>query len=175
MAAVFKLFWGICLLRNGPEAVPTHTWFLVALAAAMLGLGVLLGKATTPQMAPLLALNVAALGLAVVASMTWFALYIRRQEPRFPATLGALLGTGMVINCAYLVSYELTSGAVRSTLCWLCVLWDVIVAGFILHRALACKLWSGMALSLAVSVVAVVVVEAVLGAMLAPARAAALE
>lgn len=175
MAAVLKLFWGICLLRNGPEAVPTHTWFLAVLAAAMLAMGVLLGKATMPQVSALLALNVALLQLAVAASMIWFALYVRRHEARFPATLGALLGTGMVINCAYLVGYELTSGVVRSTLFWLCVLWDVVVAGFILHRALGCKLWAGVVLSLGVSLVAVVVVEAVLGAMLAPARAGSLE
>lgn len=175
MAAVLRLFWGICLLRSGPEAVPTHTWFLAALVAAMLGLGVLLGKATTPQASALLSLNVALLSLAVVASITWFALYVRRHEARFPATLGALLGTGMVINCAYLVVHEVTGGVVRDALSWLCVLWDVAVAGFILHRALACKLWAGMVLSVGVSLVAIVVVEAVLGSMLAPVRAASLE
>lgn len=175
MAAVLKLFWGICLLRNGPEAVPTHTWFLAALAAAVLGMGVVLAKVTTPQMPALLALNVVLLSLAVAASMTWFALYVRRQEARFSATFGALLGTGLVINCAYLVAYELTGGTVRNVLFWLCVLWDIVVAGFILHRALACKLWGGVALSLAVSLVAAIVVEAVLGTMLAPARAASLE
>lgn len=173
MAAVLKLFWGICLLRSGPEAVPTHTWFLAALLGALVGSGVLVSRLAVPWVAPLVAFNAVALTFAVTASFAWFALYVRRQEARFPATLGALLGTGIVINCALLVGYQITAGVVQKGLAHLFMAWSVVVAGFILHRALACKLWTGVALSLAASLAGFVVVEAALGALLAPPAAEA--
>lgn len=171
MAAVLKLFWGICLLRSGPEAVPTHTWFLAALFGLLVGCGVLVSRLTVPWVAPLVAFNTVALSIAVTASFAWFALYVRRQEARFPATLGALLGTALVINCAFLVGHQLTAGVVRSGLALLCLAWSVVVGGFILHRALACKLWTGIALSLAASLAGRVVVEAALGSLLVPPAA----
>lgn len=173
MAAVLKLFWGICMLRSGPEAVPTHTWFLAALFGALVGVGVLVTRLNAPWVHPLVAFNSVALTIAVTASFAWFALYVRRQEARFPATLGALLGTSIVINCALLVGYQLTGGAVQKSLGLLFMAWSVVVAGFILHRALACKLWTGVALSLAASFAGVVVVEAALGSLLAPPAAEA--
>ena len=175
MAAVLKLFWGICLLRSGPEAVPTHTWFLATLVAGMLAVGVMVAKLITPALSAMVAVNMAALGLAVTASIAWFALYVRRQEARFPATLGAVLGTGIVIDCMFLVGHELTGGVVRQALFWLCVLWNVVVVGFIFHRALACKLWGGILLSLGASAAAAVVIQAVLGPMLAVAASAVVE
>ena len=175
MTAVLKLFWGICLLRHGPEAVPTHNWFVWSLAAAELAFSVFLLNVVSPGLAPMLAFNLALLNLAVVASIIWFALYIRRLEARFPATLGAVLGTGLLINAAFLVGYGITSGVVQQGWYWLCHAWGIAVAGFILHRALACKLWAGILLSLAIALVSLVVAQATLGPALAASLSAASE
>ena len=123
-----------------------------------------------PELSTALALNVALIGLVVIASIAWFALYIRHFEARFPATLGAILGTGLMIEAAFLVAYGITSGMLREGASWLCLLWEVTVMGFILHRALSCKLWGGVLLAFAAHVVGLVVVQAALG----PALRAAL-
>ena len=170
MAAVLRLFWGICLLRLGPEQVPTRTAFLCALVAAQLGMTAVRRAIVMPELSTALALNVALIGLVVIASIAWFALYIRHFEARFPATLGAILGTGLVIEAAFLVAYGITSGMLREGASWLCLLWEVTVMGFILHRALSCKLWGGVLLAFAAHVVGLVVVQAALG----PALRAAL-
>ena len=163
MTAVLKLFWSICLLRHGPETVSTHNGFVCLLVAAELALSVFQLNVASPALATMLAFNLALLNLAVVASIIWFALYIRRLEARFPATLAAVLGTGLVINAAFLVGYGLTSGIVQQSWYWLCYAWGIVVAGFILHRALSCKLWGGILLSLLTGLVSLVVAQATLG------------
>ena len=170
MGAVLRLFWGICLLRLGPEQVPTRTGFLCALVAAQLAMTAVRRAIIMPELSTALALNVALIGLVVIASVTWFALYIRHFEARFPATFGAILGTGLVIEAAFLAAYGITSGVLREGASWLCLLWEVTVVGFILHRALSCKLWGGVLLAFAAHMVGLVVVQAALG----PALRAAL-
>ncbi len=171
MAAVVKLFWGICLLRQGPEHVPTHTWFIAALVAAQLALAVVAQSYLLPTVPVSLALNMALIGLAVSAGIAWFALYVRGFEARFPATLGAMLGAGLVIDAVLLVGYAATSGVVREIAYWTCLAWSIVVVGFILHRALACKLWLGGLLSFGMSFAGLVVIQAALGTALAASLA----
>ena len=164
MTAVLKLLFGICLLRNGPESVPTQAWFLVTLVAANLALAVFVLGAVPPGLAAGLALNVALIGMTTTAALTWFALYVRNLEPRFPATLGAMLGTQLIIGAAmwigvYIVGPDRVGGAAIAFL-----IWTVVVAGFILHRALGCKLVVGILLALGIRAVGEIITVAALGA-----------
>ncbi len=170
MVAVLRLFWGICLLRLGPELVPTRTWFLCALVAGQLALAAVRQAVVWPGLSTALAINVALIAVAVIACITWFALYVRNFEVRFPATLGAIMGTSLVIEVAFLAAYGITTGVFREGALWLFLLWEITVVGFILHRALSCKLWVGVLLAVATYAVTLVVVQAALG----PALAAAL-
>ena len=166
MATVIKLFWNICLLRVGPELVPARAWFVCPIIAAHVAINVLWLDVAVPGMSFALALNAALINLAVMAAASWFALYIRQHEGRFPATLGAAAGAETFLMAVLLVAYGLTSGVVRQTVVWGFVLWSVVVVGFILHRALSCKPWLGMLLSLAILFASAVVVQAVLTPML---------
>lgn len=173
MTAVLKLFWDMCLLRGGPESVPTHLWFLCALMALQLAFSALMLGVVSPALPTALALNVALVSLAVTASLVWFALYIRRLEARFPATLGAVVGTSLVIDCAFTLVYGFTSGVVQQGAFWVSWLWGVVVIGFILHKALTCKLWTGILLSFAIALISIVIGQAALGPALAAALSAA--
>lgn len=169
MTAVLKLLFGICLLRNGPESVPTQAWFLVALVAANLALAVFVLGAVPPGLSAGLALNVALIGVTTTAALTWFALYVRNLEPRFPATLGATLGTQLIIAAAmwvgiYIVGPERVGGAAVAFL-----IWAVVVAGFILHRALGCKLMVGILVALGIRAVGEIITVAALGAAITAA------
>ena len=166
MTAVLRLFWNICLLRDGPETVPTHTWFLVSLIAAELAMGVVLSAVMYPNLSPALWLNLALINLAVTASIAWFALYLRNCEPRFLATLGAILGTEVLIDAVGALALSATSGGARVTTGWILTLWSVAVIGFILHRALATRLWVGILLSFAIGVLGTFVALALLGNLL---------
>ena len=166
MATVIKLFWNICLLRVGPELVPARAWFLCPIIATHVVVNVLWLDVAAPTLPLALALNVALINLAVLAAAAWFALYIRQHEARFPATLGAAAGAETLLTAVLIVAYGLTSGVVQETVVWGFVLWSVVVVGFILHRALSCKPWLGMLVSLAIFFVSMVVAQAVLTPML---------
>ncbi|MDE0420363.1 MAG: hypothetical protein OXK76_05665 [Gammaproteobacteria bacterium] len=163
MTAVLRLFWNICLLRDGPETVPTHTWFLVSLIAAELAIGVVVLSVAYPHYSFALSLNLALINLAVTASVAWFALYLRNHESRFPATLGAILGTEVLIDGVSALVLGATSGIAQTTTTWILGMWNIAVVGFILHRALGTRLWVGILLSMAMVAVALVVAGALLG------------
>lgn len=171
MADVVKLFWGICTLRTGPEHVPTQTWFIAVLVGSQLAMAVIAQNYLLPAMPVSLALNMALIGIAVSAGIAWFALYVRGLEARFPATLAAMLGAGLLIDFVLLLGYVATSGVVREIAYWTCLAWGIVVVGFILHRALACKLWLGGLLSFGMSFAGLVVIQAALGATLAASLA----
>lgn len=174
MTAVLKLFFGICLLRSGPEAVPTQNWFLGVLVAANLCLAVFLFGAVEPRLSAMLAFNVALIGLTTTAALTWFVLYIRNLEPRFAATLGATLGTKLVIGAAMWICHGIVSGDVLSGAFIVFNLWAIIVAGFILHRALSSKLWLGILLAFGIRAVGEIIILAALGRAIAVATGVAL-
>ena len=172
MTAVLRLFWNICLLRDGPETVPTHTWFLVSLIAAELAMGVVLSAVMYPTLSLALWLNLALINLAVTASIAWFALYLRNCESRFPATLGAILGTEVLIDAVGALALSATGGGARVTTGWILTLWSIAVIGFILHRALATRLWVGILLSFAIGVLGTFVALALLGNLVTSGTAA---
>ena len=167
MTVVLRLFWNICLLRVGPEIVPTHTWFLGSLIAAELAMGVVLSAVLRPDLSASLWLNLALINLAVTASVAWFALYLRNCEQRFPPTLGAILGTEVLIDAVGVVALSVTTGLAKQTTGWLLTVWSIAVIGFILHRALATRLWVGILLSFGAGILGVFVAVALLGDLLA--------
>ncbi len=163
MSTVIKLFWNICLLRIGPDLVPTHAWFLSTLIVARLTVAVFLLAIVVPALPILLAFNVALISFVVLAAIAWFALYIRHLEPRFSATLGAAAGAVTLIDAVTAVGCTITSGMVQSGVLWANLLWSIVVVGFILHRALASRLWVSILLSLGIALVGYAVTMAALG------------
>ncbi len=166
MAIVLKLFWNICLLRIGPELVPTQPWFLGMLVAVRLAAALMLLGVVYPSLPALLAFNIALIGFTVLAAIIWFALYVRSHEARFPAALGAAAGAGALIDALASLGYGITSGMVQDGASYMFYLWSVIVVGFILHRALSCRPWLGVLLSFIISLVSMVIVQAALGPVL---------
>ena len=166
MVVVVKLLWNICLLRVGPELVPARAWFVYPMVVTHVAINVLWLDVTMPELPFALAFNAALVNLAVLAAASWFALYIRRHEGRFPATLGAAAGAETLLTAVLLVAYGLTSGVIQQTVFWGFLLWAIVVVGFILHRALSCRLWLGLLLSSAIFFASAVIVSAVLAPML---------
>ena len=171
MVAVVRLFWSICLLRRGPEAVPTHIVFLAGVLVAQLVMSAFALRFLSPELRLALTLNMTLIGIVVSGGIAWFALYVRGFEARFPATFGAMLGTGVLLDAALLLAHGATSGIVREGAHWVVLLWSIVVVGFILHRALSCKLWLGGLLSFGMSVAGMVVIQAALGTTIAASLA----
>ena len=150
MRAVLLMFCNLCLLRHGPEIVPTHPWFVVAIvlsyAAVELYLAIHVGgNASLMAMCTYLLVSMAA-----TASLTWFALYLRQLEGRFPATITALFGSSLLLSALLAVMMQFT-GAVESlatrSLAIVIGMWTMIVWGFMLHRSMNVSWATGMVLS----------------------------
>ena len=109
------VFWNICLLRRGPEHVPTAAWFVASVALADLLMSLLLSLRMDPAFQVLPALTYLLVNMSVIASVTWFALSIKNFEQRFLATVTALFGCDLLMSLG-LVIFSGFSGALDAPL-----------------------------------------------------------
>ena len=114
----------------------------------------------------MLSLSAPLLGLAVTGSLTWFALYVKDKEPRFPAAFAALLGCDALISLPMLPARAALKAwpAVQTAFALAFQIWQVVVHGFILGRALDVSLRLGILLAFAMSLVGLIVLQAALPA-----------
>lgn len=163
MVGVVNLFLNICLLRHGPESVPTQTWFLLALIAADVVIGGA-GFALLADVPLSLALGTPILGLAVLGSLTWFGLYVRDFGERFPPTFAALVGCEVLISVPMLptLAVLMTWPIVQGTFALAFQIWQIVVNGFILGRALDTTLRVGILVAFGMWLIAIVVLQATL-------------
>lgn len=163
MVGVISLFLNICLLRHGPESVPTQTWFLLALIAADVAIGGA-GFALLADVPLSLALGTPVLGLAVLGSLTWFGLYVRDKDERFLPTFAALVGCEVLISVPMLPALAVLTAwpIVQGTFALAFQIWQIVVNGFILGRALDTTLRVGILVAFGMWLIAIVVLQATL-------------
>ena len=147
------MFWNLCLLRRGPEIVPTQSWFVgaVVMLYGMVGLYLAMRFDTEPDL--LASLSYLFVTMAVTASVTWFALYLRQLDGRFPATITALFGCDLLLSLLLAAVVQFTgppeSPATMSFAALISV-WSIVVSGFVLHRAMNVSWTVGMVLALGI-------------------------
>ena len=150
MRAVFLVFFNLCLLRRGPEIVPTQSWFVGSIVLLYTLLGVYLSTRVSGSAVVLATLTYLMVSMAATASMTWFALYLRQLEARFPATITALFGCDLVLSAllALLVQFTgATDSLATRSLAAVIGVWSIIVSGFVLHRSMNVSWTAGMMLA----------------------------
>jgi len=150
MRAVLLVFFNLCTLRRGPEIVPTQSWFVASIVALYTLLGLYLATRVGVATSILPALTYLMVVMASTAAMTWFALYLRQFEARFPATITALFGCDLVLSALLAIIVQFTGAtdsiATRSLAAVIGV-WSIIVSGFVLHRAMNVSWTAGMMLA----------------------------
>lgn len=151
MAALLRVFLDIALLKSGPQVLPA-SGLLLALAAAacfvstlaVLSLLIADGGALLRAAGAELLLDAFGIGLVLAAA---------RRTARYPQTLSAVYGSGVVLNLALLPivalhAYDPARFGQASALLQLLVLgWGLAVLAHILRHAL--ELVLGLALGLA--------------------------
>jgi hypothetical protein len=166
MKPIFAVFWNICLLRRGPELVPTHPMFV----GAVLGADVLLsfyvglqyGNASTPiQVATSTLVTMAAL-----AAVTWVALTARGVIGRYPATITAIFGCDLLFTLLVALVVPLAGGAtspITMGTAALIGIWSIAVNGFILHRAMNVTVFVGIFVAFCMALLAFALSSAAAG------------
>ena len=174
MKPIILLFWQICRLKQGPEYVPTQTWFVSLVIVANLLCSLLVSGVINVTFAEPDPANGAQQGLSLLstatgivvgqtttAALTWLALQLREFADRFFATITALFGCDLLITACFGGQLPLLSliPAARSLVFLLMLIWSISVMGFILHRALQVQLSIGILVAIGISIMGVAMSE----------------
>ncbi len=142
MNAILKLYWQICRFRAGPEDIPpaiTLTMLTLLLYAALnFVVRVVFGElSVTYSVASLLVIT------GFWSGVVYSVLLFKRLTARFQQTFTAMLGTDVLLSMISLPLVLIASRfspdsslvALASAFWLLIFIWDVLVKGFIFHRA----------------------------------------
>ena len=149
LVSMFTMFWNLCLLRTGPERMPTTPAFI----ATVLVLDVALDIAA---LIPLNVVSVAAIGaifatIATIAVATYGVLSLKGFQARFAATFVAIIGSDVVITLVQLALLPIAlvlGEAVLGVVLFASLLWALAVIGFIFQRALEVGRGIGIAIGI---------------------------
>ena len=167
MRPIVELFWNICLLRTGPERVPTAGVFVALVVAVNFLVSALVAMSAPAEPSLLQAISMPVVAAAVLAGGSWIALRLKDMVHRFIATFTALMGADTVMT---LVSWPLMlllgnpSPDGPAGFDWVLILaqlavvfWWVTIAGFIFSRALALSQSQGVAVAVFVILASLIV------------------
>ena len=143
MQQILRFYLEICLLRTGPHRAPTAVPFITFLLGIYLVLTTISLLISREDFSLQRTLAIISLGLAAETSCIWALLTLKNVADRFRATFVTLLGTSTLFNVAVtplnwmLLNTEsspLTTIAITGY--WILLGWWLLVAGFVLHRAI---------------------------------------
>lgn len=162
MYKVVRKFFNICLLREGPEDLPFDASLMVRLIAVSLVISFWLGS---------LIHDTQIAGMSSVAGLLFSFLFAKlllfKTPERFMQTFCAMLGTVTLINLISVpVIYPLTNPELNESLVaafgllsFALLIWVVVVYGFIFSRAISTSLGNGISISVAYTLLSIVVLE----------------
>lgn len=155
MKAIVDLFWNLCLLRVGPERMPTASLFVVLVLVTNLLVSALVALSAPGGNDVATALSAPVVSAAVLASGTWLMLQAKGVPQRFTATLTALLGADVFITAlSWPLILLMRPGAEPDGVQILLglgqfalIFWWVTISGFVFARALEVSRTQGVAVA----------------------------
>ena len=167
MKPIFAAFWNICLLRQGPEFVPTHPLFVGGVLIADILLSFFFGLQYGNPTTPLQVATATFVTMATLAAAIWIALNARGVIARYPATIAAMFGCDLLFTLTYRDCWYRCRAARRARSSWawraLIGIWSIAVNGFILHRAMNVTLFVGIFVAFCMALLAFVLSSAAAG------------
>jgi len=171
MQSIISLFWNLCLLRTGPEHMPTVGFFVGLVLALNILVSTLVALSAPAEPTLLQAVSIPVVAAAVLAGCTLLILRMKNLGHRFTATITALLGADIIITALswplLLIADPAPSGPV-SGFDWLLIIaqlalvfWWVTIAGFIFSRALAVPMPQGVAVAVFIILASLMVTASV--------------
>ncbi len=163
MRLIFNKFFDICLLRAGPQDLPSSTFLLGLSLLLYFVIGVLL---TVISVSLVEAVVLVVADIALLGGLVYVLLWANNLLDRLIRVWTALLGSGAFFETLALpllawqqqimdnaqsevISLNETGVVVSSLFLWLVLFWNLIVIGHILRHALSTLLPIGIALSVA--------------------------
>jgi hypothetical protein len=166
MKPILAVFWNICLLRRGPELVPTHPLFVSAILVADVLLNFLVAFQQSNALTPIQIATGIFVSMATIAAATWIMLSMRDVIGRYPATITALFGCDLLFTLVSAILVPLAgtdSRPLMVSVAALILIWSIAVNGFILHRAMNVTVFIGIFLAFCMGTLAFVLSSAASG------------
>jgi hypothetical protein len=165
MLEIVKTLFEICLLRKGPEDLPSQNALMMSLLGLNLAVSIWLGSVIHDyQISILLSI------VGVIFSFAFVKILLSKKPERFVQTFCAMLGTATLIDIVSipimypLLSEELNKNSV--VIFWMLALaiyfWFVVVCGFIFSRAISSTLGYGISISVGYVLVSYMIFELLL-------------
>ena len=157
MKPIFAVFWNICLLRRGPEFVPTHPLFVGGIVTADVLLSFFVAAQYRSNTSLMQIATSTVVTMATLAAATWLALNVRGVIGRYPATITAMFGCDLFFTLLVALLVPLSGGAdspVSVGMAALIGIWSIAVNGFILHRAMNIAVFAGILFAFGMAVLA---------------------
>ncbi len=146
---LIKLFWDICLLRKGPQAIPISILLLALTLIAYVLAGVVLLSAGASLSDAMLQTLAEAL---ILFAFLWLVLYFRKKPERLMQTITAMLGCDALISMVAipLLNALKTFPDVKliSLLLLILMFWHSAIMAHILQHALSMPLVLGFGLAI---------------------------
>ncbi len=171
MRSLFIVFANICLLRRGPELVPTLPWFVAAVAILNFAASFAVSNHLGASISAAALASSLLVTMATLAAVSWTALYLRGKDGRFPATITAMFGCDLILTVLVGVTMLAVGGVgtpVGQGVLALVGIWSIAINGFILHRAMEVSVWIGIVVAFGMALFAFMLSNAAVGPALAP-------
>ena len=157
MIAAVRVFWGICIFRDGPERAPSHPAFVLLLLLVDLLFASAMFATLTDLSAIASATEVGA-RICISGVLIWVALRLANHPERFSRAFAAILGADILIGSLMALALIATGGNVVLALPF--TIWNVAISAFILHRAMEVPMVLGASTAIVVFILTNTLVEA---------------
>ncbi len=163
MLKISHYFWQICLLRKGPEDLPSSTFATAFVFALYFGIAVVVVSITRPSQDAPTMLGTLFIGIGLQAGVTWGLLQFKGLTNRFRRTWSSLLGTNAIMLLVLLpfnfIMMNASEGYLRvfaDSATWICLGWWLAIAGHIYHRASEVSVIQGSAIAFLIELLGVI-------------------
>jgi hypothetical protein len=155
MTAILSMYWNICLLKQGPQYVPSQAMFLIMLVTVNLLATTILQLSFIETETPLSVFSFMLVSLAISCILVWAALHLKKQLNRFPQTISAMVGCDLLLTFlgSFIIAISSTGSPkdqLTQGIAVLFAIWTFAVWGYVLHHALNISVLQGISLSMAI-------------------------
>ena len=169
MQSLIFRFFDICLLRAGPQDLPSSLFLLRMVVVLSVIVGVFLNLKTEGLSQSLM---ISLFNIVWLTAFLYFSLQLRGKLERFRQSLIAMLGTNVILGLLimpfmyHLVAAEAAgeSAPVAFQFFLLLLIWDITVFAHIIRHSLDIRLGYGFAISLGYLILSWTVVEMIFSA-----------
>jgi len=164
MLQIAGYFWQMCLLRQGPEALPSSNFVTGIILGIYLPVAFFVSTLARPGEALTITLFTIAIGISMQALVTYLLTSYKNLRSRFRPTWSALLGTNAVmllvllpISMVIVNSEQQTLRLLADSAWWICFGWWLAIAGHIYHRATNISILQGSAIAFLTELVSILI------------------